>query len=167
MEAIDALKTRRSVRKYLDKPVAKKVIEDIIDVGRLAATANNLQPWEFVVVTDAHIRQQLAEITDYGKFISIAPVCIIVFSKDTKYFLEDCSAATQNILVAAHAHGLGTCWVAGDKKAYADRIRELVGVPTGYKLISLIAVGYPAEKPTAKNKRPLATVLHWEKFEIK
>lgn len=164
MDAIEALKTRRSIRKYLEKPVPKEIIEDIIDVGRLAATANNLQPWEFVVVTDAKMRKQLAAITDYGKFISIAPVCIIVFSKDTKYFLEDCSAATQNILVAARAYGLGTCWVAGDKKVYADNIRELVGVPVGYKLISLIAVGYPAEEPAAKNKRPESSLLHWEKF---
>lgn len=165
MDAIEALKTRRSIRKYLEKPVSKEIIENIIDIGRLAATANNLQPWEFVVVTDTNIRQQLAEITDYGKFIRVAPVCIIVFSKDTKYFLEDCSAATQNILVAARALGLGTCWVAGDKKAYADRIRELVGVPSGYKLISLIAVGYPAEEhPEPKGKRSLSDVLHWGEF---
>ena len=109
MDAIEALKTRRSIRKYYEEPVEKKAIEDILDTARLAPTANNVQPWEFVVVTDANVRKQLSEITDYGKFIKVAPVCIIVFSKDTKYFLEDCSAATQNILVAAHAHGLGTC----------------------------------------------------------
>ncbi|MCX7918253.1 MAG: nitroreductase family protein [bacterium] len=164
MDAIEALKTRRSIRKYLDRPVSKELIEQLVDVGRLAATANNLQPWEFVVVTDANMRQQLADITEYGKFIKIAPVCILVFSKDTKYFLEDGSAATQNILVAARALGLGSCWVAGDKKPYADKIRELLGVPTGYKLISLIAIGYPAETPEAKNKRPLSSVIHWEKF---
>jgi nitroreductase len=164
MDAIEALKTRRSIRKYSEKPVPKELIEVLVDVGRLAATANNLQPWEFVVVTDAEMRKQLAEITEYGKFIKIAPVCIIVFSKDTKYFLEDCSAATQNILVAARALGLGSCWVAGDKKVYADIIRELVGVPTGYKLISLIAIGYPAEEPTTIKKRSLDSVIHWEKF---
>lgn len=165
MDAIEALKTRRSIRKYLEKPVPKEIVEDIIDTARLAPTANNVQPWEFVVVTDSKVRKQLAEITDYGKFFSVAPVCIIVFSKDAKYYLEDGSAATENILLAARAHGLGSCWVAGDKKAYADRIRELVGVPIGYKLVSLIAVGYPAEAhPEPKGKRSLSSMVHWEKF---
>ncbi|MFB3895201.1 MAG: nitroreductase family protein [bacterium] len=165
MDAIEALKTRRSIRKYLEKPVPKEMIKNLVDIGRLAATANNLQPWEFVVVTDAKMRKQLADITEYGKFIAIAPVCIVVFSKDTKYFLEDCSAATQNILVAARAYGLGSCWVAGDKKPYADKIRELLGVPTGYKLISLIAVGYTEEKQAeSKNKRALSEVIHWERY---
>jgi nitroreductase len=165
MDAIEALKTRRSIRKYSEKPVSKDLVENLVDIGRLAATANNSQPWEFVVVTDAKMRKQLADITEYGKFISVAPVCIIVFSKDIKYFLEDCSAATQNILVAARAYGLGSCWVAGDKKPYADQIRKLVGVPTGYKLISLIAIGYTEEKQAeAKNKRPLSEVIHWERF---
>jgi nitroreductase len=65
--------------------------------------------------------------------------------------------------VAAHACGLAGCWVAGDKKPYADRVRRMVGAPEGFKLVSLLAVGYPAEKPE-KVKRPLAAVLHWEKF---
>lgn len=165
MDAIEALKTRRSIRKYLEKPVPKELVENLVGIGRLAATANNLQPWEFVVVTEAKMRKQLADITEYGKFIAIAPVCIVVFSKDTKYFLEDCSAATQNILVAARAYGLGSCWVAGDKKPYADQIRKLLGIPEGYKLISHIAIGYTEEKQTeSKNKRPVSEVIHWERF---
>ncbi|MEK7408612.1 MAG: nitroreductase family protein, partial [Acidobacteriota bacterium] len=83
--------------------------------------------------------------------------------KDTKYYLEDGSAATENILLAAHARGLGACWVAGDKKPYAPRILALVGAPAGYKLISLVPVGHPAEQP-AKDKRPLSEMLHWERF---
>lgn len=163
MDAIEALKNRRSVRAYQDKPVPKEVIEDVVDCGRLAATAINIQPWEFVVVTDAEMRRQLADTTDYGKFIAEAPVCIVVFCKDTKYYLEDGSAATQNTLVAAHAHGLGSCWVAGDKKPYADKVRQMVGAPGEMKLISLISLGYPAEKPQ-RPKRPLTEVIHWERY---
>lgn len=164
MDAIEALKTRRSVRKYLEKPVPKEIIEDILDTARLAPSANNIQPWEFVVVTNAELRQKIAQITDYGKFIAHAPVCIIVFCKDTKYYLEDGSAATENILVAARAYGLGTCWVAGDKKRYVDQIRELVGVPADYKLVSLVSLGYPAETPSPPAKRKLTEMVHWEKF---
>jgi len=163
MDAIETLKTRRAVRTYTSDALPRDIIEDIIDCGRLAATAINIQPWEFVVVTDAALRGRIAEATDYGKFIADAPVCVVVLCRETKYYLEDGSAATQNILLAAHAHGLGSCWVAGDKKPYAADICRLVGAPPGYKLISLIAIGYPAERPE-KAKRPLADVLHWEKY---
>jgi len=115
MEAIKALKTRRCKRKFLPTPVPKKAIEDIIDCGRLAPSAVNIQPVEFIVVTKEEIRRKIAEMTDYGRFIAEAPVCIVVFSRQTKYYLEDGSAATENILLAAHAHGLGACWVAKRK----------------------------------------------------
>ncbi len=160
---MEALKTRRSVRSYTGEPVSRQTIEEIVDCGRLAATANNLQPWEFVVVADPQRLREVANLTDWGKFIPQAGACIAVFCKETKYYLEDGSAATQNMLVAAHAHGLGSCWVAGDKKHYADPIRRLLGVPEGFKLISLVALGKAAERPQ-KAKRPLAEVLHWEKF---
>ena len=163
MDAIEALKTRRSIRAYTAEPVPKEIIEDLVDCGRLAATALNKQPWEFVVVTDPTLRAEIAQTTDHGKFIADVPVCIVVLCQETKYYLEDCSAATQNILVAAHAHGLGSCWIAGDKKPFAETIRKAVGAPEGYRLISLIAVGYPAEEPNP-TKRDLSEVLHWQRF---
>lgn len=163
MDAIEVLKTRRSVRSYSSEPVPRKVIEDVIDCARLAATAINIQPWEFVVVTAPEMLRKIAETTDYGKFIAGAPACVVVLCQDTKYYLEDGSAATQNILLAARAHGLGACWVAGDKKAYGSDICRLLGAPRGYKLISLVPFGYPAESPE-KSKRSLSDVLHWEKY---
>ena len=163
METIEALKTRRSVRVYTRQPPPRQILEDLIDCGRLAATAINIQPWEFVVVTDPEMLRKIAQATDYGRFIVDAPVCVAVLCQDTKYYLEDGSAATQNILVAAHAHGLGACWVAGDKKPYASDICRLIGAPKGYKLVSLIPLGYPAETPE-KPKRPLSDVLHWETY---
>ncbi|MCS7253186.1 MAG: nitroreductase family protein [Armatimonadota bacterium] len=164
MDAIEAMKSRRSIRSFKSDPIPREIIEDIIDCARLAPTALNYQPWEFVIVTDAQMRKRIADETDYGKFIAQAPVCVAVFCKDVKYYLEDGSAATQNILLAAHAHGLGACWVAGDKKPYANRIAELLGVPSGYKLVSLIPIGYPAEQPGRISKRKLKEVIHWEKF---
>ncbi len=163
MDAIEVLKTRRSVRAYKRDPVPKNIIEDIVDCGRLAPTAVNIQPWEFVVVTDHGMLRRIANTADYGKFIADAPVCIVVLCRETKYYLEDGSAATENILLAAWAHGLGSCWVAGDKKPYAAEICRMVGAPPGYRLISLIPIGYPAERPE-KAKRPLSDVVHWEKF---
>ena len=163
MDAIEALKTRHSVRAFTGEPVPRKIIEDVVDCGRLAATAINIQPWEFVIVTDPGLRRRLAETSDHGKFIADAPVCVVVLCQDTKYYLEDGSAATENILLAARAHGLGACWVAGDKKPFASEICRLVGAPQNFKLVSLIPIGYPAESPE-KTKRPLSDVLHWEKY---
>ncbi|NOZ63487.1 MAG: nitroreductase family protein [Caldiserica bacterium] len=163
MDALKVLKERRSIRKFQAREIPNEIIEDIIDCGRLAATAINIQPWEFIVVTQPETRRKIADITDHGKFIKDAPVCVVVFCKDTKYYLEDGSAATENILLAAKAHGLGSCWVAGDKKHYAEEIRKLLKVPAGYKLISLIAIGYPAESPQPA-KRSLQEVMHWEEW---
>ena len=160
-EVIKILKERRSIRKYQKKEVPENIIEGIIDCARFAPSAINIQPWEFIVITDGEMRKKIADITDYGKFIADAPLCIAVFCKDTKYYLEDGSAATTYILLAAKAYGLGSCWVAGDKKNYASDIRKLLGVPDGYKLVSLISIGYPAENPE-KEKRHLEDVLHRE-----
>ena len=163
MDCIQALKTRRSVRAYTGEPVPREVLADLVDCGRLAATARNLQPWEFVVVTAPGTLRGIAAATDFGSFIAQAAACIVVLCRDGKYYLEDGCNASQNILVAAHALGLGGCWVAGDKKPYADAVRRMVGAPEGYRLVSLLAIGRPAEKPE-NEKRPLADVLHWEKF---
>jgi len=163
MDAIECMKTRRSIRAYQERAVPKETIEEIVDCGRLAATAINIQPWIFVAVTDAAARKEIADITDHGKFIAQAPVCIGVFCQEGKYYLEDGCAATQNILNAARAHGLGSCWVAGDKKHYADQIRAVLNVPETYRLVSLIAIGYPAEERNP-DKKPLSQVLHWERY---
>ncbi len=164
MNALEAMKTRRSVRTYESKLVPAAIVEDIVDCARLAATARNVQPWEFVVVTNAETRRAIAGIAVKGQFIADAPVCLVVFCRDTKYYLEDGSAAIQNILLAARAHGLGSCWVAGDKKPYAPQIAHLLGVPAEFKLIGLVAIGHAAESPSMPPKRPLAEVLHREKF---
>lgn len=164
MDAIEALKQRRSIRRYDPRQVPREMVEEIIDTARLAPSANNIQPWEFIVITDAEMRKKIADLTDYGKFIAQAGACVAVFAKDVKHYLEDGSAATENILVAAHAMGLGTCWVAGYKKAYAEPIGDVLGVPQGHNLVALISLGYPAEEAEPHGKRPLSEVLHWERF---
>lgn len=164
MDAIEALRGRRSVRAYEPgKSIPADVIETIVDCGRLAATARNVQPWEFVVVTDGDMLQRIAGITEHGKHIAQASACIAVLCEDGRYYVEDGSAATQNIMVSAWALGIGACWVAGDKKAYAEQLRELLGAPPTLKLVSLVALGYPAAIPTPA-KRSLAEVLHWERY---
>lgn len=166
MEAIECLKTRRSTRSYRTDPVPREVIEDIIDCGRLAATGNNMQPWRFVVVTDAAKRAEIARIAEYGKFIKDAPVCVAVFCENVKFYLEDGSTAMENILLAAHAHGLGSCWVCADKKPYAPLLAKLLGAPDNFNLVALAAIGW-AEKTANAPKKPLSEVLDWEQFQTR
>lgn len=163
MDALECMKTRRSVRSYLDRAVPKEIVEDIVNYGRLAATANNIQPWQFIAILDPATRKTIAGLTEHGKFIEQSPVCIAVFCEETKYYVEDGSAATQNILNAARAYELGSCWVAGDKKAYTEEIRRLLGLPENYRLVSLIAIGYPAEERNPE-KKPISQVLHWDRY---
>jgi nitroreductase len=166
MEAIDMLKLRRSVRVYQDKPIPKDVIEKIIDAARFAPTARNEQPWAFVVTTKSEIIRRIAGLGPNANFASGAKACIVVFALDTKYYLEDGCSATVNILNAAAAFGVGSCWIAGDKKDYCEEVRNMFAVPAGYKLVSLISLGYPEDKNSFKlmEKRALDKVLHWENF---
>ena len=160
------IKHRRSVRSFASDPVTESVIGDILDCGRLAPTARNVQPWLMGAVTDQELRHRISDLAEYGKFIRGSPVCFTVFAlADEKYYLEDGCAATMNIILAAAAHGLSTCWVAGDKKDYGVAVRELLHVPEGYTLISLIACGYTDEKPGPVAKKDLEEVSFFNKYE--
>jgi len=164
VEALEAIAKRRSVRAYKADPVSRELIEKVVDCGRRAPTARNVQPWEFVAVTDRQARAFLADTCDYGKFIADSPACIVTFCKDTKYYLEDGCSAMENMLLAATALGLGACWVAGDKKPYAAAVARRLGAPEGYRLISLMALGYAADAASPTEKRPVGQVLHMEKW---
>ena len=164
MQTLEALKSRRSSRSFTDQPIAAELLEKIIDCARLAPTARNVQPWEFIAVTNKETLKKLGSLADNGSFIAECNACIAVFCSDTKYYLEDGCAATENILISAAGLGVDSCWVAGDKKPYCEEVRQLLAVPAGYKLVSLIAMGYSAAVGQAAPKRALKEVLHWEKF---
>lgn len=164
MEANEAILTRRSVRHYQDRPVARDLVEKIVQAGLSAPSGRNVQPVEFIAVTDAERRNKLAALCDYGKFIDQAPVCLVVISRDSKYFLEDSSAAAENCLIAATGLGLGSCWIAGDKKPYADTILQVLAVPKDYKLVCLITIGHPVLPIMPVRKKSLKDGLHWESY---
>lgn len=164
METFESIEKRASAREYLDKPVPREMLEKLVDAGRRAPSARAVEPWEFVVVTERDTLDRMAGFISTGLFLKQAAACIIVFCQDTKYYLEDGSAATENILLAATDLGLGACWIAGDKKEYCSQVLQMFGASVGQKLISLIAVGWPAKTPRQHKKRKLAEVLHWERF---
>ena len=147
------IKSRHSVRKYKTDPVDENAIKDAVECARHAPTAMNLQPWLFGVIQDKKVLETIAQLTDHGTFITDAPLCFAVFGeKQAKYYLEDCCAATENLIIALQAHGIGTCWVAGDKKAYAEPVRKLLNVPDEYTLVSLVPAGIPADISIMKKK---------------
>lgn len=154
------------MRAFSDQKIPPADLEQLVEVGRFAPTARNVQPWEFVVVTDKQKLTAFAVLGENARLIAHAAACIVVFCSDTKYYLEDGCGATCNILLAATALGIGSCWIAGDKKDYCAQVCTLLHAPVGLKLVSLIALGYPQDKNCFKQmeKRPLKELLHWEKF---
>ena len=164
METFDALAKRSSVRDYMNQPVPKDMLEKLVDAGRRAPSARAVEPWEFVVITERAMLDKLAGIISTGVFLKQAAACVVVFCQDTKYYLEDGSAATENILLAATDLGLGTCWIAGDKKEYCDEVSKLLSAPGHLKLISLVSVGWAVREPKQRKRRTLSEVLHWEKI---
>jgi nitroreductase len=164
-EFLDILKTRRSIREYEKRPIAKEILSDIIDAARLAPSANNMQPWEFVVVTDKAKLSLIADATSWGKFIKEAAAAVIVSGNtEDPHIMEDCCAATENILLAAHSFKVGGCWVAGYKRAYSEQIKKILEMPKEQEIISVISLGYHYVNPEPVNKRELEKVLHWEKY---
>ena len=152
-ELIQVIKTRRSIRTFEPGTISEEIIRDILDCARLAPSANNIQPWLFGVVTEPNLKRQIAEFTDSGKFIRDCAVCFAVFADSlTGFFLEAGCAATENILLACTAYGIGSCWVAGHQKHYADSVTKLLNVPEPYVLISLIAAGFSKDEPSPQKK---------------
>jgi nitroreductase len=140
------IKSRHSVRKFKPDPVNDLVIADALECAAQAPTAMNIQPWLFGVIRDKKALSEIADLATYGKFIRDCPLCFAVFGeKKQQFYLEDCCAATENLILALQAHGVSTCWVAGDKTSYVEAVRKLLNVPEGYTLVSLVAAGNPAD----------------------
>src|SRR5512136_1520127 len=161
MEAFEAIQKRRSVRKFTGAIVPREHLEKIVDAGRLAATGSNRQPWEFIVVTD---REMIDKLTVVGKWMSQAGAIIaVVLDPYSRWWVEDGSAAIENILIASTALGYGSCWVEGDALPLEEQFKNLLFIPPGKRLLALIPIGVPEEWPTIE-KRPLESVLHWQVY---
>ncbi len=120
---VTVIRSRHSVRKYKDNPIEEKIIKDALDCARLAPTARNEQPWLFGTVQSRETLRAIADLAENARFIADAPICFVVFGKrDAKYYLEDCCAATMQLLLALQAWGgVGTCWVAGGRRRITPR----------------------------------------------
>ena len=166
MGIIEIIKSRRSIRKYKPTPVEDEKLNTVLEAARWAPSAGNRQPWEFIIVKDLSIRRRIADVAPYGGFIAEAPVMIAVVvdpKKDPTHYIEDGAIATTQILLAAHALDLGTCWVGAFGSAYEDDAKRVLGVPPNLRVLSLISLGYPAEERTSTRK-DLREIVHYEKY---
>lgn len=153
MELTEAILTRRSVRHFLDVSVDETDVEKILRAGMQAPSANNSQPWRFVVITQREKLDAIPEFHPYAQMMREATLAILVcaYVPEGKLFdlwVQDCSAATQNMLLTCHALGLGAVWLGiHPRPERTEPLRKLFDLPAEIKPVTLIAVGHPAEKP--------------------
>jgi len=162
MDAFEAIRKRRSVREYTGDPIPRKVLESIVDAGRLAASGSNRQPWEFIVVTEPEMINKLKVAALWMD--KAGAIIAVVTDPSSRWWLEDGSAAVENILLASTALGYGSCWLEGYTLRREDEFKELLGIPKEKRLLTLIPIGVPVKWPT-KEKKPLETVIHWERYK--
>ncbi len=161
MDALEAIKKRRSIRRYTEDAIPNADLETIVDAARLAATGSNQQPWDFIIVTD---KGMIAQFKVAGAWIAgAAAVIVVVMDPQSRWWVEDGAAAIENMLLACTALGYGACWVEGNALPHDERFKNLLGIPAEKRVMALIPIGVPAETPT-REKKPLEQVLHWEKY---
>jgi nitroreductase len=161
MDTLEAIRTRRSIRRYTGDAIPKADLETIVDSARLAATGSNKQPWDFIVVTE---RGMIEQFKVSGTWIAEArAVIVVVMDPVSRWWVEDGAAAIENMLLASTALGYGACWVEGDALPREELFKTLLGIPGKKRVMALIPIGKPAESPE-KEKKSLKQVIHWEKF---
>ena len=173
MDVFEAIKSRRSIRTYTREEVPEEDVEKLIEAARWAPSAGNIQPWEFIIVRDTATKRRLSAAALDQTFIEEAPVVIVVCANTMEsrwgygsrgvnlYCLQDTAAAIQNILLAACALGLGTCWVGAFQE---EEARAALKVPRGVRPIAIIPVGHPAERPGPRFRRSIKEIIHYEIF---
>ncbi|MBU0494462.1 MAG: nitroreductase family protein [Chloroflexi bacterium] len=167
MSNIDIIFARRSIRQYTDEPVTAKQVRTLLEAGMAAPSASNRQPWHFVAVTQRETLQALADAHPFGKMLAGAALAIAVCADpaiSSKYWIQDCSAASENILVAGAALGLGGVWLGcypNDERVAP--IRRVLGIPDDIQVLSLLSIGHPAETKPSRTQYDEVRVHpgHW------
>ncbi len=160
------IKARRSIRRYTSEPVADEQVQTLLEAAMAAPSASNRQPWEFVVVRDAAQRQALSQVHQWAYMATQAPVVIVVCGHEdvSRHWVQDCSAATENLLLAVTALGLGAVWVG----IYPDAEREartssILRLPQGLRVLCMVPLGHPAETHPPRTQYDPAKV-HYDSF---
>ena len=166
MDFFDVVNTRRSVRRYLGQTVGRDVLEQIVAAGVEAPSGCNVQSKQYVIVDDPEI---MAELRPMSPALTGAPAAIVLLmdpigTKYGEFWIQDASAAMENMLLAAVALGYGACWVEGQVRVCEDRVRQLLGVPADLRIWSLMPVGIPASEARRPPKPAPADVTHYNRY---
>ena len=161
MEVLEAIRTRRFIRRFKKEPVPPELIEKLLEAGRWAPSSADSQPWEFIVVTDPEIKKRISRSFNIGRFLNEAPlaIAVVVDRLRTALPVQDGTLAAYAILLAAHDLGLGACWINPN---IPGGIRKILSIPITKKLITILAIGYPDEAPI-HTRRKLEDFVYFEK----
>ncbi|MGE5237663.1 MAG: nitroreductase family protein [Chloroflexota bacterium] len=186
MEALEAIRTRRSIRRFLDRPVEEEKLQQIFESLRMSPSWANRQCWRFVVVRDKAMREQISALSYVESFfvplgyktnpakkgLAEAPIVIVACADPSQsgtiwnqqYYLTDVGIATQNLMLAAHAQGLGSVFVGVFEE---EKLRSLLGIPPHIRIVGLLPIGYPAEpQREAPTRRPLSEFIFEGQWEV-
>lgn len=161
MDALEAIEKRRSVREYTGDAIPREDIKKIVDAGRLAATGNNKQPWDFIVVTERAMIEKLKVASQWME--KAGAIIAVVMDPSSRWWIEDGAAAVENMLIASTALGYGSCWLEGYTLPREEEFKRLLNVPEEKRLLTLVPIGVAVEWPTIE-KKSLEEVLHWEQY---
>lgn len=170
MNVFDAIKKRSSVRRFLDKPIEEDKLRTVLEAGRLAPSAKNLQEWRFIIVKNRNLREKLAHAANEQLFVGQAPVVIVACAVTDEHVMGcgqlcypiDIAIALDHISLAAVELGLGTCWIGAFNET---KVKEILGIPDEVKVVELMPIGYPAYQSIKEKIRlPLKEIVkqeHW------
>jgi len=170
VDVLEAIKKRRSIRRYKKKPVEKEKLNKVLEAARLAPSASNMQPWHFIVVTDPKTKESLRASYKREWFIQ-APVIIVACAAPEKawlrmdreeYWKVDTAIAMQNLVLASTELTLGTCWIADFNE---EEAKKALGIPKHIRVVAMTPLGYPAEeKGPVSDRKPLDNIVHYNKW---
>lgn len=170
MNVFDAIKKRHSVRRYLDKAIEEEKLNAVLDAGRLAPSAKNLQEWRFIIVRNRKVREKLAHAANEQIFVGQAPVIIVACAVTDEHVMScgqlcypiNVAIALDHISLAAVELGLGTCWIGAFNES---KVKEILGIPDDVRVVELMPIGYPAyQYRKEKDRLPINKIVkreHW------
>lgn len=173
MDFYQVIRTRRSVRSFKGDPIPEKVLNKVLEVARIAPSGGNRQPWKFILVKDAELKQKMIPLCNNQRFVAEAPVLVVACGQRLPTnrggymgemgVLLDVSIAFTHLILAARAEGLGTCWIGAFDN---ERIKKLLHVPEGYEVVAATPLGYPAEDvfTEPRNRKDLDEIVSLNKF---
>ncbi len=166
---LKCIKNRFSVREFKDREIEQEKIDSLLEAARLAPSASNKQTWHFVVIKDLEKRKQLTKICRGQKFVSEAPITIVICITNLDYVMTcgqtapiiDGAIAGEHIVLQAAEMGLGTCWIGA---FYHDKMAELINLPKDYQIVGLLPVGYPATEKGSRNLKTMEEIVLYDSF---